>query len=139
MWSRTHSTVVKGARAEQLWRVWTDVDRWHTWQPDLEYAHLDGAFAAGSSFTLRPKGGPTVTIEIIRAEPARRFTDLTRFPGARMYGDHEFIPRGDALEIRTTMRIEGPLAFVWRKIVAEGVASGMAGQTEKLIETAARG
>jgi hypothetical protein len=37
------------------------------------------------------------------------------------------------------MSIEGPLAFVWRKIVAEDVANGMAEQTEMLIEKAAHG
>jgi hypothetical protein len=139
MWSRTHSQTVRGLKAEQVWHVWTDVSRWHTWQPDIEYARLDGAFAVGNTFVLKPKGGPRVNIEIIVADPSCRFTDLTRFPGARMYGNHEFLVRGDELEIRTTMSIEGPLAFLWRKIVAEGVAKGMAVQTERLLEKAANG
>jgi hypothetical protein len=134
MWSRTHSTTVRGLGAAQLWRVWTDVNQWHTWQPDIEYARLDGAFAAGRTFVLKPKGGPKVKIEIVAAEPGSRFTDLTRFPGARMYGNHEFVVRDDGLEIRTTIRVEGPLGFGWRKIVAEGIASGMAEQTERLLE-----
>ena len=139
MWSRTHSTVVKGLKAEQVWQVWTDVNQWHTWQPDIDHARLDGAFAVGNTFVLKPKGGPTVNIEIVRADTNRQFTDLTRFPGARMYGAHEFVVRGDEMEIRTTMSIEGPLAFVWRKIVAEGVANGMPEQTERLIAKAAHG
>jgi len=139
MWSRTHSAIVKGLKAEQVWQVWTDVNHWHTWQPDIDHAHLDGAFAVGNTFVLKPKGGPTVNIEIIQADTNRQFTDLTRFPGARMYGAHEFVVRGDEMEIRTTMRIEGPLAFVWRKIVAEGVAKGMPEQTERLIAKAANG
>jgi hypothetical protein len=139
MWSSTHSKTVRGLKAEQVWQVWTDVNQWHTWQPDIEHARLDGAFAAGNTFELRPKGGPTVNIEIIKAEPNRRFVDLTRFPGARMYGSHEFVVRGDEMEIRTTMSIEGPLSFVWRKIVAEGVAKGMPEQTDHLIQKAGRG
>jgi hypothetical protein len=51
-----------------------------------------------------------------------------------MFGSHEFISHGDELEIRTTMSIEGFLSFLWRKIVAEDVANGMAKQTEALIE-----
>jgi hypothetical protein len=139
MWTRTHSITASGVTADQLWRVWADVNQWHTWQPDIEYARIDGPFAAGNTFALKPRGGPKVTIEILDAAPNRRFTDLTRFPGARMYGRHEFVPRDGQLEIRTTMSIEGPLAFVWRKIVAEGVASGMAAQTDQLIARAARG
>jgi hypothetical protein len=130
---------VKGLKAEQVWQVWIDVNRWHTWQPDIEHARLDGTFAVGNTFALKPKGGPRVRIEMIEAEPNRHFTDLTRFPGARMYGSHEFVVRGDELEIRTTMSIDGPLAVLWRIIVAEDVAKGMPEQTEKLIEKAAHG
>jgi hypothetical protein len=51
-----------------------------------------------------------------------------------MYGCHEFITHSDELEIRTSVSIEGYLSFLWRKIVAENVANGMAEQTEALIE-----
>jgi hypothetical protein len=127
---------VSDLSVERIWDVWTDIDQWHLWQSDIEYAKLKGAFAAGTTFTLEPKRGPAVEIEIINVEPGRQFTDLTRFPGARMYGSHEFIRQGAELEIRTTMSIEGPLAWVWRKLVAEGIANGMSEQTEALIERA---
>ncbi|MBI3608160.1 MAG: polyketide cyclase [Nitrospirae bacterium] len=113
-----------------------DVNQWHTWQNDIEYAKLDGEFKAGNTFLLKPKGGPKVTIELVTVEPNKAFTDLTRFPLARMYGSHEFITRGDVLEIKTAVSIEGFFSFLWRKLVAEDVANGMNEQTEKLIERA---
>lgn len=136
MWSKTYSKRVRGVQAEKVWKVWTDVNQWHTWQPDIEYAKLDGDFKVGNTFKLKPRGGPGVTIEIIKVESSRQFTDLTRFPGARMFGCHEFIAHGDELEIRTTMSIEGFLSFLWKKIVAENVANGMAEQAEAIIEKA---
>jgi uncharacterized protein YndB with AHSA1/START domain len=136
MWSRTCSKKIKGLKAEHVWKVWTDLNQWHTWQSDIEYAKLEGEFKVGNTFLLKPKGGPRVNIEILKVEPNRHFTDLTRFPGARMYGSHEFVIRGDELEIKTTTSIEGPLSFVWRKIVAEDVANGMMEQTKNLIEKA---
>lgn len=139
MWTRTHSKTVTGLTADQIWKVWTDVNAWHTWQPDIEHARLDGDFVVGNTFQLKPKGAPKVTIEIVKAEVDRRFTDLTRFPGARMYGDHQFVVRGDEVEIVTTMSIEGPLAFLWRRIVAEDVANGMPEQTDQLVRRAAGG
>lgn len=136
MWSKTYSKKVQGLKAEQVWKVWTDISQWHTWQSDIEYAKLEGEFKVGNTFLLKPKGGPKVKIEIIKVEPNSQFTDLTCFPGAKMYGSHEFVIHGDELEIKTTMSIEGPLSFVWRKIVAEDVANGMMEQTENLIEKA---
>ena len=136
MWSKTYSKKVTGLRAAQVWKVWTDVNQWHTWQSDIEYARMDGEFKVGNTFLLKPKGGPKVKIEIIQVEPNRQFTDLTRFPGSKMFGFHQFVIHGDELEIKTTMSINGPLSFLWKKLVAEGVANGMRAQTEKLIEKA---
>ncbi len=69
-------------------------------------------------------------------EPGRRFTDLTRFPLGRMYGDHLFVVRGDEIEIQTTMRVEGPLRLLWVKLVAEGIARKLGTQTQQLISRA---
>lgn len=136
MWSKSYSTTVKGLRASQVWKVWTDVDRWPTWQDDIENAKLDGEFKQGGVFRFKPKGGPVFDLELTKVEPVAVFVDLTRFPLARMYDAHELVDRGEDVEIKTTIRIEGPLSFLWRKIVAENVANGMKEQTERLIEKA---
>ena len=61
-------------------------------------------------FFAQAQRGAKVKIEIIKIEPNRLFTDLTRFPGAKMVGPHEFIMHGDELEIKTTMSIDGWLS-----------------------------
>lgn len=139
MWSRTYSKKVKGLNADQVWRVWTDINQWHTWQGDIEYAKLDGAFKAGNTFLLKPKGGPKVKIELLKVDQHKVFTDLTRFPLARMYGEHAFVQQGDELEIKTTMSVEGPLGFLWRKLVAQDIVNSLPEQTERLIAKARHG
>jgi hypothetical protein len=42
----------------------------------------------------------------------------------------------ERLEIRNTTRVEGPLAWVWRKVVAEGVADSLPEQTSRLVARA---
>jgi hypothetical protein len=139
MWSSSYSKTVKGLTAQQVWDVWTDVNQWHTWQDDIDYARLEGEFESGNSFKFRPKGGPDIRIELGKVERDSVFVDITRFPLARMIDSHELIQRGDALEIKTTLTLRGPLSFVWRKLVAENIASGLPLQTDKLIEKAANG
>ena len=134
MWSKSFSKRIKGLNADQIWNVWIDVNQWDKWQDDIEYAKLEAEFKPGNTFLLKPKGGPKVKIEILRVEENINFTDLTRFPLTTMTGSHDFIQRGDELEIKTTMTVKGPLSFVWRKIVAEGIVNGLADQTEKLLE-----
>jgi len=133
-WSQSYSEKVAGMKAEEIWKVWADINHWNTWQNDIEYAKLEGGFKAGNTFILKPKGVSEVTIELLNVEPNKQFIDLTRFPLAKMYGKHEFIQHGNELEIKTTMSIEGYLGFLWRKIVAEDVANGMQEQTGNLIK-----
>jgi hypothetical protein len=136
MWSKSYSTKVRDVTAEQLWRVFVDVNRWHIWDGDLDYARLEGEFAVGNSFLLKPKGGPKVKIQLVEVVPNRTFTDRTKFPLAEMFGQHDFVEADDGVEIKTTIRLRGPLAFVWRKLVAEGIVAGLADQTESLIRRA---
>lgn len=140
MWTRTYSKTVQGLSAADVWKVWSDVDRWHTWQDDIEFARMNGEFKTGGSFQFKPRGGPNLTLELADVKPNELFVDITRFPLARMVDSHELIERGDALEIKTTVRMEGPLAFVWRKIVGEDVVRSLPQQTDRLLaQVAAHG
>jgi hypothetical protein len=133
MWTRSYSKTVKGLTAAEVWKVWTDVDRWHLWQDDIEFARMNGEFRAGGTFRFKPKGGPELTLELSHVQPHASFVDITRFPLARMVDSHELIERDDTLEIKTTVKMEGPLAFLWRKLVGEDVVKSLPQQTDKLI------
>ena len=118
MWTKSYSKTVENLDATRVWTVWTDVNQWHTWQDDIESAKLNGEFKKGSVIHFKPKGGPNIRLELTEVE---------------------LLDHGDKLEIKSTIRIEGPLSFLWRKLVAENVAKGLKEQTERLIEKAKNG
>lgn len=134
MWTKSYSKMVENLSALEIWNVWADVNQWQTWQDDIEYAQLDGHFKKGNVIHFKPKGGANIELELVEVKPNALFIDLTRFPMAKMYDVHELIDHGNRLEIKSTIRIEGPLSFLWRKLVAENVANGMEEQTDRLIE-----
>jgi uncharacterized protein YndB with AHSA1/START domain len=137
MWTRTYSQHVRDVPAAQLWKVWTDVDRWPEWQGDVAHARLEGDFAAGQFFRFQPKGGPRLRIELTEVVPGRRFVDVTRFPLARMVDSHELVPHPDGgVEVKTTLMMQGPLSFLWSKVVGEDVAASLPQQTSHLVERA---
>lgn len=136
MWSRTYSKKVKGLSVEQIWKVWTDVDQWNQWQTDVEFAKMQSEFKTGGEFLFKPKGGPKLTLKLTEVKDKKLFTDLTQFPLAKMYDAHEILVNGDEVELKCTTSIEGPLAFLWRKIVAEDVFKGVPGQIDSLIKRA---
>lgn len=138
MWSRTYSKTVRKLEASRVWKVWSDVNRWHFWQDDIDYARLEGEFVTGGRLRFKPRGGPALTLELTDVRAPSTFTDVTRFPLARMIDSHELVASADGLEIRTTIRMEGALAFLWRRMVGEDVARSLPQQTEKLIAEACR-
>ncbi len=125
MWTRSHSITTKEASKEQMWKLFADVNNWHTWDTGIEYASMTGKFEKGNQFTLKPKGGPKVRIELYETVENKKFVDLTKFPLAKMYGEHIFEETPNGLKVTTTMKVTGPLGFLWRKIVAQDIVKGL--------------
>ncbi|NLU93512.1 SRPBCC family protein [Chitinophaga sp. Ak27] len=138
MWSQSHTIVTKAATKEQMWKLFADVNNWHTWDNGIEYARLDGKFEKGNHFLLKPKNGPKVKIELFDIVPNKKFVDLTRFPLAKMYGEHTFEETQEGLKITTTMTVSGALGFLWKKIVAQDIVNGLPADMENQIQVASK-
>ncbi len=136
MWARTHSIVTKEVTKEQMWKLFSDVNNWHTWDKGCEFAKIEGPFQKGNHFTLRPKGGPTVSIELLEVVENISFTDVTRFPLARMYDTHQFEETANELKITHTITVEGILGFLWVKIVAQKLADALPLDMQEQIKAA---
>ncbi len=136
MWTRTHSIVTDKVTKEQIWKLFADVNKWHTWDEGIEFAKLEGKFEKGNHFKLRPKGGPDVKVELLKTVENVMFLDVTSFPLAKMYDKHEFKETPEGLEITNTITVKGLLSFLWVKLVAKKIAESLPSDMEKQIETA---
>jgi hypothetical protein len=137
MWTRSYSILTNKASAEQMWKLYADVNNWHKWDDGIEYARLDGLFQAGYHFRLRPKGGPEVKVEIIETVENSGFLDVTRFFLAEMYDQHTLEQTASGLKITNTISVKGILAFLWIKLVAQKIVNSLPGDLNKQIEFAA--
>lgn len=138
MWKRTYSTVTKEINSQQLWKLFADVNNWHTWDKGIEFARLEGRFEKGNFFMLRPKGGPTVKIELIETIINRKFTDVTRFPLAKMTDEHLFEETKDGLRITNTLFVEGILSFLWIRLVANKIVQSLPEDIQTQIKAASK-
>lgn len=134
MWKQEYEKTFEGVTVQEVWQAWEDVKTWPIWDQELESTELLGPFSKGSTFSLKAKGAPKVKIELLEVEPNQRFLDVTRFPLAQMYDLHEVLPVENGIKIRNKIWVTGPLGFLWKKIVAKGVADGVPTQTESLIQ-----
>ena len=125
MWTKSHTLETKEATKEQLWKLFADVNNWHIWDEGIESAKMEGKFEKGNHFLLKPKNGPKVKIELSETIENKKFVDFTKFPLAKMYGEHTFEETPNGLRITTTMRVEGLLAFLWIKLVAQDIVNSL--------------
>lgn len=136
MWIKSYSLVTKEASKEQLWKLFSDVNNWHKWDTGIDYAKMEGAFEKGNVFELKPKGGPKVKIQLIETIQNQKFVDFTKFPLAKMYGEHTFEEIAEGLKVTTTMKVNGPLGFLWRKIVAQNIVDALPTEMQAQIKYA---
>lgn len=52
----TKKSIVINAPAETVWRIFSDVNHWDSWQKEIKSPKLDGPFQAGSSFNWKSNG-----------------------------------------------------------------------------------
>ena len=136
MWTKSHSIVTKEITKEQIWKLFADVNSWHTWDDGIEFATLEGKFEKGNFFTLRPKGGPNVKVELLETVENKMFLDVTRFPLAKMYDEHTFEETANGLKITNTITVTGILGFLWRKLVAQNIVANLPKDMEQQIKSA---
>lgn len=138
MWTRSYSVITKDATKEQMWKLFADVNNWHTWDEGIEFAQLEGRFEKGNHFILKPKGGPKLKVELLETNVNKSFLDVTRFPLAKMYDNHTFEETPAGLKITNTITVKGLLSFVWIKLVAQNIVNALPADIKKQIEAASK-
>lgn len=113
------------APAEAIFRIYADVQNWHTWDPDTKKATLEGPFAVGSRGRLTPTRGNTVPMVVTQVEPGRCFTVESKIPLFRMRFDHELLPVAGATEVVHRVTFSGPLSVVLGPMLSRQLNTGL--------------
>ncbi|MCU0626938.1 MAG: SRPBCC family protein [Gemmatimonadaceae bacterium] len=124
-------TITVRATPAQVFALWADSAGWPRWDPDVKAARIDGPFVAGATGSITPQQGPTLRIRVTRVLPDRAFDAEARLPLCTMRFEHECEAAGDAsgAATRVTHRVvfEGPLAFVFRRVIGPSLVTGIPG------------
>lgn len=128
------SKIVEGVSAKEVFTLWADVNNWYKFNHGIKYARLDGEFVVGSSFVLGLLDGREVSLMLTEVTTDKSFTDVTKFPLAKMYGIHEIVQENGKITLTATIKIDGVLSFLWKRLVAQHVADKMEDDINSLIE-----
>jgi hypothetical protein len=116
---------------------WADIDTWPEWDEAVRWVRRDGPFAEGTTGTLKPRRGPTVSFVIETVRPDREFTDRSSMPGASLTIRH-LLSVGDSgrTGVEVEVSLDGPLARVWKLLVGRGIAASTPAGLRRLVEVA---
>ncbi len=138
MWTKSYSTITKDVSAQQMWKLFEDVNNWHTWDEGIEFAKMKGKFEKGNIIELRPKGGPTIKVELLEINENKGFLDVTKFPFGKMFDRHSFEETKNGLRITNTISVSGILGFFWVKMVAQKIVASAPTDIQNQIEKASK-
>jgi hypothetical protein len=75
---RGEQAVETQASPEVVWSVLGDVKGWKHWNAGIERIELEGPFASGTWFTMKPPGQDPLRSQFLEVEENRGFVDETR-------------------------------------------------------------
>jgi len=91
-------------QAEDLWRVWTDVDRWAEWDPHEEEARLIDAFTVGGKGYAKPAGAPGGAFSLLEVARPYRWVSAAPLPGGGALIMQHTIEPVDSTRCRVRLR-----------------------------------
>jgi Polyketide cyclase / dehydrase and lipid transport len=129
-WRFEHSVVAQ-VPLEAAWAFWTDVSNWDL-DPSVEWAKLDGPFAAGTRGITKQKVGEPIQWRIREASLGDATIEI-ELPGAVVYFRWRFVPAGvGATTITQSVILSGPNAEVFVNIANTQLAAGIPEGMRKL-------
>jgi hypothetical protein len=113
-------------------QIWSEVDRWHLWDPDTKQARLNGPFAAGTQGRIVPNKGMGIPMVLTERTAGRSFTVEGYIPLFRIHFEHTVAAVDGGSEVVHRVWFTGALAFLFGPGVAKQVRQGLPGTMRSL-------
>ena len=99
------------APPDRVWLVWSDVNRWPDWNPDMKASHIDGPLRLGATGNIDTRSGGKHDVVVTHFEQGRSFElESTALPGTKMAIRATIAPSGPGSRITQGFEPRGALA-----------------------------
>jgi len=106
-------------------QIWSEVHRWHLWDPDTRQARLNGPFAVGSKGRIVPGKGMGLPMLVTERTAGRSFTVEAYIPLFRIHFEHSVCAVDGGAQVAHRVWFTGALAFLFGPGVARQVREGL--------------
>ncbi|HKW73254.1 MAG TPA: SRPBCC family protein, partial [Candidatus Dormibacteraeota bacterium] len=93
------------------WAVWSDVNHWPEWNPDMNESRIDGTLKLGATGMINTKSGGRHDVVVTHYEEGRSFElESTALPGTKLAIRATIAPNGSGSRITQGFEPRGLLA-----------------------------
>lgn len=135
----TQAQATTRASASDIWKIWIDVEGSPSWDTDVEWSRLDGAFRPGTQGAFKLKGGPELRFELDRVELLRSYTNTVRLPGLRVRFTHEVEAMdGKVHVVRHGAELSGLLGWLLAPLLLRKLRTALQRALQNMVQQAER-
>ena len=99
------------ASPDRVWRVWSDVNHWHEWNPDMKESRINGPLKLGATGMIDTRSGGKHDVVVTHFEDGHSFElESTALLGTKMAIRATITPRGSGSFISQGFEPRGLLA-----------------------------
>jgi polyketide cyclase/dehydrase/lipid transport protein len=132
-------TVETTASPEAIWEIWQDVTNWNTWDHGIEFSTINGPFKAGTTGTIKPKGGPLVHTTLTLVEPMKMFIDEAKLPLTRIIVSHSLTESEGKTYVTHHIEMIGLLSFVFAFLIGRNMKKNLPQEMMAMVRKAESG
>lgn len=129
-------TVETTASPEAIWHIWEDVTNWNTWDHGIEFSTINGPFAAETTGTLKPVGGPLVQTKLTSVQRNKMFVDEAKLTFARIIVTHFLTESDGKTYVTHQIEMTGPLAFFFAIVIGRNMKRNLPQEMMAMIKKA---
>ena len=109
--AREYGTSVQStASPDKLWRIWSDMSTWGSWNPNVTTMDWTGGFVSGTTGVMNTPSNQHHKMQLVDVVPGKSFALLTAVvPGTRFRFNCRIEPANGGAKVSQTVEVGGPL------------------------------
>ncbi len=128
------NTITGKMNIEELWDLYSNVNRWHEWDTEMQKIELEGEFTTGTKGTMFMNGMPPLPFILDEVEKNKKFIDTSTLGNITVQFGHFIINEGnDVYTLKHTVTLTGASDEELEGI-GKGIVSDLPESMEKLYQ-----
>ncbi|MCF6207993.1 MAG: SRPBCC family protein [Ghiorsea sp.] len=119
------SEIIMNTSASNIFEQYQNVERWHTWDHDVQSANLDGDFIEGTRGMLQPTHGPKSKFTLTEVSLNKSFTTKTNLPLCNLVFEHKLETTMTGTQVTHTVHFNGLLSPLFGRLIGSNIKKGL--------------